>query len=184
MQRVFVLALAFALATMAALPARAEPIMGRFAGEWVGTGQVLMGLQRGTTFRCELKNDPSDSQVNFDMNGRCWLGNLSAAVNAQLRYYSDTSQYYGKFLNGAEGMGCDIVGGRAGEAISLKLMRGTLQGRLKAERVGPDQMKVTLFYRDAKSDRELPVVAMGFARKGTDRLPDYLSEIVTGSISP
>jgi hypothetical protein len=184
MSRVFALALSVALVTMAALPAKAEQIIGRFAGEWIGTGQVLMGLQRGTTFRCELKNDPSESQLDFDMSGRCWLGNLSAPVNAQLRYNTDTSQYFGKFLNGAEGQGCDIIGGRAGEAISLKLMRGSLQGRLKVERVGPDQMKVMLFYRDAKSARELPVVAMGFARKGTDRLPDYLSEVVTGSITP
>jgi hypothetical protein len=184
MSRVLALALSAALAVAAALPARADDLMTRFSGEWVGTGKLLFGPQYGTEFNCELKGNPSESLLNFNLTGRCWLGALSAPVYARLRYNTDTRQYYGEFMDGADGQGVDIVGARAGEAISLRLMRGRLQGRLTAETVNSDQMKVMMFYRDIENNRELPVVAMGFARKGTGRLPDYLPGFVTGSITP
>ncbi len=164
---------------------QAEELIARFSGEWIGTGQLLFGPQYGQEFHCELNGKPSASQMRFDMRGRCWSGLLSAPVTAQLRYNAETRQYYGAFMDGAEGQGADIVGARDGEAISLKLMRGALQGRLVAETVNADQMKVMMFYRDVPNNRELPIVAMGFARKGaTDKLPDYLPDFVTGSITP
>lgn len=185
MPRILALALSAALAAVAAaLPARADELMTRFSGDWVGTGQLLFGPQYGATFNCELKGNPSDSRVNFNLTGRCSMGGLSAPVAARLRYNTSTRQYYGEFLDGADGQGADIVGARAGDAISLRLMRGRLQGRLTAETVNSDQMKVMLFYRDIENNRELPVVAMGFARRGTGNLPDYLPGFVTGSITP
>lgn len=185
MSRVLSLALSAALAVAAAaLPARADELMTQFSGEWEGTGLLLFGPQYGTKFNCELKGNPSDSQLNFNLTGRCWLGALSAPVRARLRYNADTRQYYGEFMDGADGQGADIVGARAGEAISLRLMRGRLQGRLTAETVTDDQLKVMMFYRDMENNRELPVVAMGFARKGTGSLPDYLPSFVTGSVTP
>ncbi len=175
-----------ALAFVSTVPVvHAEELIARFSGDWIGTGQLLFGPQYGQEFHCELNGKPSASQMRFDMRGRCWSGLLSAPVTAQLRYNAETRQYYGAFMDGAEGQGADIVGARDGEAISLKLMRGALQGRLVAETVNADQMKVMMFYRDVPNDRELPVVAMGFARKGaTDKLPDYLPDFVTGSIKP
>ncbi len=184
MSRIATFALSAALAAAAALPAKADELMVRFSGEWAGTGQLLFGPQYGEEFHCELKGNPSDSRLSFGMSGRCWMGFLSAPVTAQLRYNAETRQYYGEFLDGADGRGVDIVGARAGEAISLKLMRGALQGRITAETVSADQMKVMMYYRDVQNNRELPVVAMGFARKGTAGLPDYLPGFVTGAITP
>lgn len=44
-------------------------------------------------------------------------------------------------------------------------------------------MKVTMFLRENATDREVPVAAMGFARKGAaEALPDYLPDVVTGSV--
>ena len=184
MSRVLAILLSAALAIATALPAAAEELMTRFSGEWVGTGLLLFGPQYGTEFQCELKGEPSASRVNFDLGGRCSIGILSAPVTARLRYNADTRQYFGEFLDGADGQGADIVGAQAGDGISLRLMRGRLQGRLTAETVNADQMKVMLFYRDIENNRDLPVVAMGFARKGTGALPDYLPGFVTGSIAP
>jgi hypothetical protein len=184
MSRVATLVLSAALAAATALPAKADELMARFSGEWAGTGQLLFGPQYGQEFQCELKGDPSDSQMSFDMSGRCWMGILSMPVTARLRYNADTHQYYGEFLDGADGRGVDMMGARAGEAISLKLMRGALQGRLTAETVTADQMKVMMYYRDTQNNRDLPVVAMGFARKGAGGLPDYLPSFVTGAITP
>jgi hypothetical protein len=184
MSRVIALLLSAAFAVTLALPAQADELMARFSGEWVGTGQLLFGPQYGTEFQCELKGDPNESRLNFNMSGRCWIGILSAPVYARLRYNADTKEYYGEFLDGAEGSGVNMVGTQAGHGISLKLVRGRLQGRLTAETVTADQMKVMMFYRDIEHNRELPVVAMGFARKGTDGLPDYLPSFVTGSTTP
>ena len=58
------------------------------------------------------------------------MGSLSAPINAKLRYNADTRQFYGDFMGGAEGDGVDLVGARAGQGFSLKLMRGSTQGRL------------------------------------------------------
>ena len=43
-----------------------------------------------------------------------------------------------------------MVGTRAGDGFSLRLVRGTMQGRLSAETV-PDQMKVVIYYKDPKA---------------------------------
>ena len=184
MSRVHALALSAALAAMAAPPAKAEQLMARFSGEWVGTGQVLLGGQYGAMFRCELTGAPKNAQLRFDLSGRCWMGDLSAPVSAQLRYNAETAQYFGEFMDGADGMGADIVGARAGQALSLRLSRGTLQGRLTAAKVGADEMKVMLYYRDPETSREELAAAMGFARPDANSLPHYMPDIITGSITP
>ncbi len=150
-----------------AAPARADDaaeFMQRFSGKWYGTGQLLFGVENGMEFACELNGDPSASQLSFGMTGRCRMGTLSAAIHAQLRYNADTNQFYGQFLGGAEGDGVDIVGGREGDGFSLKLMRANAQGRLMAETLDHDQMKVVIYFRNPVDRSELPVVAMGFTR--------------------
>jgi hypothetical protein len=101
------------------------------------------------------------------------MGTLSAPVYADLRYNADTSEFYGRFLGGAERHGDDIVGTRLGEALSLRLVRGAMQGRLTAEPVG-GQLKVVIYYRDPRTAAEVPVVAMGFTRR----------ELITGAVEP
>jgi hypothetical protein len=177
MPRVTAFALSAAFALAAALPAHASQagdFMQRFSGAWIGSGQVLFGAEPRPEFACELKGDPDVGRLTFGMTGQCRMGGLSAAIYAQLRYNADTNRYYGQFMDGAAGDGADIVGARAGEAISLKLMRGSLQGRLAAETVGNDQMKVVIYYRDPNTQSETPVATMGFTRR----------ELITGSITP
>jgi hypothetical protein len=187
MSRFLSLALAAALlACVAAAPARADDaadFMQRFGGEWLGSGQLLVGAENGVKFHCELKGDPSRTQLTFNMSGRCWMGSLSAPVFARMRYNSDQGRFYGEFMDGSDGTGLDIVGKRAGEGFSLDLTRDSAHGRLAAETVNKDQMKITIFYRF--QNRELPVVAMGFTRKEAQRpdLPSYMPEMVTGSIA-
>jgi len=188
MSRVLSLALAAALAGGSALPAHAgeaTDFMARFSGEWLGSGQLLVGSENGLKFDCELDGDPSRTQLTFAMKGRCWMGVLSAPVYATMRYNAETNRFYGEFMDGSRGNGLDIVGARAGDGFSLQLTRGPAQGRLTAETVNPDQMKITIFLRDRANNRELPVAAMGFTRKaaGAIGLPDYLPGAVTGSVT-
>lgn len=166
------------VATALGPPAKANDaaadFMARFSGAWLGAGELLLGSENGMKFSCELNGNPSKSQLTFGMKGRCWMGRLSAPVHARLRYNAETDHFYGAFMDGAEGNGVDLMGARAGEGFSLKLTRGSAQGRLAAEKVNPDQMKITIYYRDRANDRELPVVAMGFTRKDSgSTLPDY-----------
>jgi hypothetical protein len=173
MPRTAAFALAAALLASAAVPAAAEDgatFMQRFSGSWIGTGQLLFGPEPRAEFACELKGDPNAN--TFGMSGQCRMGGFSAPITARIRYNNDTHQYYGQFMDGAQGNGADIVGTQAGEGFSMKLVRPDMQGRLTAETVGQDQMKVVIYYRDVRANLETPVVAMGFTRK----------DIVTGSI--
>ncbi len=161
--------------------ADAALFMNKFSGEWRGTGKVLLGPDSGLKFHCRLDGDPSKSRMTFGMNGRCWMGRLAAPVFARLRYNRDTNRFYGAFMDGAEGQGVDIVGERLGDGFRMKLSRGTAQGRLMAEPVGDDELKVIISLYDKRNKREIPIVAMGFAKKSrfnlmTDEPP------VTGSI--
>ena len=165
MSRVVSLALSAALALGAALPAAAEDsvaFMERFGGKWVGTGQLLVG--NSAEFACELNGMPKAGQSTFDMTGTCRMGSMGAAIHARMHYNVETRSYYGTFLGGAEGDGVDLIGTRAGDGFSLKLVRGSTQGRLTAETSSADEMKVVIYYRNMRTDEELPVVAMGFSR--------------------
>jgi hypothetical protein len=53
-------------------------------------------------------------------------------------------------------------------------VRGATQGRLSAQTIGKNEMKVIIYLKDPKSPAEMPVVAMGFTRR----------EVITGSIAP
>ena len=183
-------AFAAALLLVAALPAGAQTagageaasFMDRFSGEWRGTGRVLVGPAHGTKFHCALAGDPGGA-ISFLMTGKCWIGSLSAPVRARLRYNADTDRYYGAFLEGRDGNGVDIVGARAGDGFVMNLARGMAQGRLTAEPVGETQMKVMISLIDRGNDREIPVVAMGFAREGATSLPHYYGSGATGSVA-
>ena len=184
-------ALAAALLLLAVPPAWAEPestgeaslFMQRFSGEWRGTGRVLVGPAHGTKFHCALAGDPSGGETSFLMTGKCWLGRLSAPVTARLRYNDETGRYYGAFRDGADGKGVDIVGTRDGDAFVMNLARGAAQGRLTAEPVGQTQMKVMISLVDRSSAREIPVIAMGFAKEGATSLPLYYEPGTTGSVA-
>jgi hypothetical protein len=158
------------------------PFIQRFSGEWRGTGHVLIGPENGLKFHCALEGDPSRSQLTFAMRGKCWTKQLSAAVHARVRYNADTDRFYGAFMDGAQGDGADIVGERTGDGFFLKLSRGKAQGRVLAEPVGEDRMKVVISIHDRVNNRDVPVAAMGFARAGAAGPPSGEAS-ATGSLS-
>ncbi|MYZ49923.1 hypothetical protein [Propylenella binzhouense] len=164
-------ALAFAAALLAsatvaeAAPPKALLFMQRFGGEWIGTGQLLIGPQIGTQFHCALNGNPSSTQMTLGMSGKCWMGSLSVPVLARIHYDEPTDRFYGSFMDGAAGNGVDIMGAQTETGVSLRLTQGILQGGMLAEPVGDMQMRVLLSFRDRANDRDIPVVSMGFTRK-------------------
>jgi hypothetical protein len=152
--------------------------MERFSGEWRGTGQVLLGQDSGLKFHCSLDGNPSRTGMTFGMTGRCWMGKMAAPVFAKLRFNPETNRFYGEFMDGADGNGVDVVGQREGEGFELKLVRGSAQGRLVAEPVGTDEMRVLISLYDRRNNRDIPIVAMGFAKAETLGL----SPEITGTI--
>jgi hypothetical protein len=183
------LLIAGALAALPAASAHADEIadfLAQFSGAWQGSGEFLIGPEDGLEFRCTLAGDPSGNGLAFGMTGRCWVGRLSADIHATLRYNSETDRFYGDFLGGSEGDGLDVVGERDGDGFSLALSRGGIQGRLDAEPVDVGRMRVVISYRDPASDRELPVVAMGFWRSGAAAAapPHYRPDIAAGTAGP
>ena len=185
MVRAGVLLLAFIVTADGARADDAAEFMQRFSGAWQGTGEFLIGPEDGVAFRCTLEGELSRAGTTFGMTGRCSMGAFSAAVHAKLRYNAETDRFYGDFLGGSEGDGLDLVGMREGDGFSLELTRGAIQGRLAADPVSSDQMRVVVYYRDQTHDRELPVVAMGFMRdRSADvDLPDQ-GDRAAGTLGP
>ena len=82
--------------------------MQRFSGAWMGSGQILVGTEKGLEFPCDAERRPDGTKLTFGMSGACRMGTLSAPINAKLRYNADTRQFYGDFMGGAEGDGVDL----------------------------------------------------------------------------
>ncbi len=160
----------------------AVKFMEQFSGEWRGSGRLLVGPETGLKFYCALDGNPSRTELTFGLNGKCWVGKLSARIYARLHFNAETNRFYGDFLDGAEGNGVDVIGKRKGNGFSLLLSRGMAQGELIAKPAGRNKMTVTILLTDRARKRSLPVAAMGFARKGEKYLPAY-DPMVTGSLT-
>ena len=108
------------------------------------------------------------------MTGTCRMGSLAAPVNAQLRYNADTNEFYGQFMDGAEGIGVDIVGDarRQGLFAEARARRDAGAADRRDRRQERDEGRDVS--TRPKSGDEMPVVSMGFTRK----------EVITGSIAP
>ena len=52
--------------------------LARLQGNWSGTGRVLAGPDKGTSFKCSLSGKPSRTGVKISMDGKCSIGRLSA----------------------------------------------------------------------------------------------------------
>ena len=189
MSRVVVLMLCAALglpagATSAQAGEKTQELLGRYAGEWIGSGQLLFGPQTGLQFHCELDGKPSRTQPHLRMTGRCWMAGLSARVHGLVRYDEHTDRIKGEFMGGAAGQGVDISGSPVANGVALDLSRPPAEGRVAAENINANQMTVMMYLGDPASDREVAVAAMGFTRKEASAvgLPRYLPEIPTGSI--
>lgn len=134
--------------------------LAQFKGKWSGTGRVLAGPDKGTDFKCALNGKPSRTGVKISMDGKCSIGRLSARMGASIKYSAGVQKYIGRFMGGAKGNGMDIYGDRRGNALKLRLSRGTTQGSMDLLLQKKDLMRVIISVTDSERGRTIPVIAM------------------------
>ncbi|MFP1633281.1 hypothetical protein ACLB6G_16235 [Zhengella sp. ZM62] len=133
------------------------------AGEWSGPGEIVAGKYKGTKFVCNFTGEAPGSRVGVTLDGSCRVGVFSQKMQASIEKRG--RGYRGKFLDGAEGKGLDVVSGNVdGERVVLSLVRNKLRGAMLARLSGKDAMNVTV---SVKVDKEM-VPVIGISLKRTD----------------
>ncbi|MEM6462063.1 MAG: hypothetical protein AAF724_09120 [Pseudomonadota bacterium] len=140
------------------------------SGVWRGPGEIVAGKYKGTKFACTFTGGPSaEHAVGVAMDGRCRVGIFSQKMRAFIGQQGDN--YSGKFQDGAEGEGLDIVSGRIdGDKIVVGINRKRLNGAMVAHLQEPDVMNVTISVQ--VQDELIPVIGMTLSRGskvGADR---------------
>ena len=131
------------------------------SGQWSGPGEIVAGKYKGTKFVCDFKGDTPGARVGVTLDGTCRVGVFSQKMQASIERRGRI--YRGKFLDGANGKGLDVVSGNVdGKRVVLALARNTLRGAMLARLSGKASMNVTV---SVKVDSKMvPVIGMSLKR--------------------
>ncbi|SUU90117.1 hypothetical protein EDC40_105426 [Aminobacter aminovorans] len=132
-------------------------------GEWVGPGEIVAGKYKGTKFTCNFTGSTPDGKVGMSLDGGCRVGVFTQKMSATIEQ-KGRSGYRGKFLDGSEGKGLDIISGSVvdGRKVILSLNRNQLNGVMQARMPDDNLMHVTVSVR---VDKQLvPVIGMKLSR--------------------
>lgn len=141
------------------------------AGEWSGPGEIVAGKYKGTRFTCNLSGIPAEKNAGITLDGFCRVGVFKQPMKAVINASGGT--YKGKFLDGAEGKGLDIVSGNVtGQKMIVGINRQKLNGAMIARLQGKNSMTVTISVK--VEDQMIPVIGMSLNRQ--------TEEIAVGSI--
>lgn len=140
-------------------------------GQWSGPGEVVAGKYKGTKFVCTLAGTTPDKSVGMTLDGSCRVGVFSQEMKATV--VRSGKNYKGKFNDGAEGKGLDVVSGKVtGNRVVLGLSRKQLNGAMSARVADDNTMNVTVSVR--VNDELVPVIGMNLKR---------VDNVATGSIA-
>ncbi|MDQ0453839.1 hypothetical protein [Rhizobium paknamense] len=168
--RLFSLLGSLAIACAAALPASAafaaekdREFFQSVAGLWSGPGEIVAGKYKGTKFTCNLTGEPADgSDVGIKLGGTCRVGVFSQPMNAVISLKGNS--YQGKFLDGADGKGLDIVSGQiTGSKAVMGINRQKLNGAMVASVEDDKAMNITISVK--VEDRMIPVIGLRLNRQ-------------------
>ncbi len=161
------LAAAFAVASVAgaAVPAAArdQTFFKSMIGTWKGPGRVVAGKYKGTRFVCDLTGDPLEKgETGIAMGGHCRVGLFSQDMSAVI---SRTREgYTGRFLDGAQGKGLDVVSGNVDpNKVIVGINRKQLYGAMIANLLDPNTLNVTISVK--VRDQYVPVIGMTLTRE-------------------
>ena len=142
------------------------------AGVWSGPGEIVAGKYKGTKFTCDLTGEAlADKQTGIKLGGTCRVGVFKQPMSAVIT--KNGASYEGKFLDGAEGKGLDIVSGQvSGDKVVLGINRAKLGGAMVARVTNDNSMNITISVKVA--DQMVPVIGLTLARD--------VDQIAVGSI--
>jgi uncharacterized protein (DUF2147 family) len=161
----FAATLAFAAIAVVPLAAHAgdRDFFDGTAGVWQGPGEIVAGKYKGTKFTCDLKGESKHGGgAGLSLDGACHVGVFKQPMSASFERNGNT--YKGKFLDGAEGKGLDIISGNvSGNKVIVGINRKNLNGAMIARLKDKNTLNVTISVR--VNDTLVPVIGMTLDRK-------------------
>ncbi|WP_209605056.1 hypothetical protein [Sinorhizobium kostiense] len=165
-------AVAVGLASPAHSGTRDKAFFERVAGQWKGPGEIVAGKYKGTKFTCDLKGEPtSGREAGIKLDGFCRVGVFKQPMSAMITQKG--GKYGGKFLDGADGQGLDIVSGNvANDKVVVGINRKKLNGAMIARLQDSETMNITISVK--VEDTMVPVIGVSLNRQ--------MDNIAVGSI--
>lgn len=144
------------------------------AGAWKGPGEIVAGKYKGTKFTCNLIGEPTpDGDAGIKLDGTCRVGVFKQPMSAVIT--QSGGSYKGKFLDGADGKGLDIVSGAVnGDKIVVGINRAKLNGAMIARMQDNNALNVTISVK--VEDQMVPVIGLALTRD--------MDQMAVGSIKP
>lgn len=132
------------------------------AGVWKGPGEIVAGKYKGTKFSCNLTGAPSpEGDVGIKLDGTCRVGVFQQPMSAVIT--QNGRGYTGKFLDGADGKGLDIISGSVnGDKVVMGINRAKLNGAMVASLRGENKMNITISVK--VEDQMVPVIGLSLDR--------------------
>ena len=161
-----------ALAPQAEAASRDKMFFQSVSGVWKGPGEIVAGKYKGTKFSCNLTGTPSPAgDTGIKLDGTCRVGVFQQPMSAVITH--NGKGYTGKFLDGSEGKGLDIVSGTvSGDRVVMGINRAKLNGAMVASLRGENKMNITISVK--VEDEMVPVIGLTLDRD--------LDSIAVGSI--
>ena len=131
-------------------------------GAWKGPGEIVAGKYKGTKFTCNLTGAPTqDGDVGIKLDGTCRVGVFKQPMSAVIT--QGGKGYSGKFLDGSEGKGLDIISGSVnGDKMVVGINRAKLNGVMVARVENPNKMNITISVK--VEDQMVPVIGLSLDR--------------------
>ncbi|WEX75932.1 hypothetical protein PYH37_004189 [Sinorhizobium numidicum] len=166
------IALAASLATPAYSGARDRAFFEKVAGQWKGPGEIVAGKYQGTKFTCDLTGEPtSGKDAGIKLDGFCRVGVFKQPMSAVIMQKGNG--YTGKFLDGADGKGLDVVSGNVGkDKVVVGINRKQLNGAMIARLQDAETMNITISVK--VEETMVPVIGVSLNRQ--------MDNIAVGSI--
>jgi hypothetical protein len=154
---------AIGAATPALSGARDKAFFDRVAGQWKGPGEIVAGKYKGTKFTCDLTGEPmSGAQAGLKLDGFCRVGVFKQPMSALITQKGNS--YTGKFLDGADGKGLDVVSGNvAKDKVVVGINRKQLNGAMIARLQDEETMNITISVK--VEETMVPVIGVSLNRQ-------------------
>ncbi|NRP74154.1 hypothetical protein ILFOPFJJ_05075 [Ensifer psoraleae] len=168
----FALAATVGIAAPASSGARDKAFFEKVAGQWKGPGEIVAGKYKGTKFTCDLTGEPaSGKDVGIKLDGFCRVGVFKQPMSAMITQKGNG--YTGKFLDGADGKGLDVVSGNvAKDKVVVGINRKQLNGAMIARLQDAETMNITISVK--VEETMVPVIGVSLNRQ--------MDNIAVGSI--